>query len=77
MKSNFDYGAELLIGHLRYGTSGNYDKNTCHPFWRKSTWPARNLMLVGNFNITNTEQLNNKLIERGIHPFSALTPRRS
>ena len=68
VKSNFDYGAELLIGHLRYGTSGNYDKNTCHPFWRKSTWPARNLMLVGNFNITNTEQLNNKLIERGIHP---------
>ncbi len=68
VKSNFDYCAELLIGHLRYGTSGSYNKNTCHPFWRKSTWPARNLMVVGNFNITNTEELNARLIERGIHP---------
>ncbi len=68
VKSNFDYAAELLIGHLRYGTSGSYDRNTCHPFFRKSTWPARNLMLVGNFNITNTDELNRKLIERGVHP---------
>ena len=68
VKSNFDYAAELLIGHLRYGTSGSYDKNTCHPFARKSTWPARNLMLVGNFNITNTEELQKALIQRGIHP---------
>ncbi len=68
VKSNFDYAAELLIGHLRYGTSGSYQKSSCHPFFRKSTWPARNLMLVGNFNITNTEELNNDLIERGIHP---------
>lgn len=68
VKSNFDYAAELLIGHLRYGTSGSYDKNTCHPFARKSTWPARNLMLVGNFNITNTGELNEKLINYGVHP---------
>ncbi len=68
VKENFDYGAELLVGHLRYGTSGNYGISTCHPFYRKSTWPARNLMLVGNFNITNTAELNAKLIERGIHP---------
>ncbi len=68
VKSNFDYAAELLMGHLRYGTSGSYQKSSCHPFFRKSTWPARNLMLVGNFNITNTEELNNDLIERGIHP---------
>ena len=68
VKANFDYAAELLIGHLRYGTSGSYHKSSCHPFFRKSTWPARNLMLVGNFNITNTEELNNDLIERGIHP---------
>ena len=68
VKANFDYAAELLIGHLRYGTSGDNNKNACHPFFRKSTWPARNLMLVGNFNITNTEELNRDLIERGIHP---------
>ncbi len=68
VKDNFNYAAELLIGHLRYGTSGSYDKNACHPFARKSTWPARNLMLVGNFNITNSEELNQRLIEKGIHP---------
>ena len=65
VKSNFDYAAELLIGHLRYGTSGSYDKNTCHPFARKSTWPARNLMLVGNFNITNTEARNPPCFQHG------------
>ena len=68
VKENFDYAAELLIGHLRYGTSGSYDKRTCHPFFRKSTWPARNLMLVGNFNITNTSELNKRLVDKGIHP---------
>lgn len=68
IKDNFDYAAELLIGHLRYGTSGSYDKRTCHPFFRKSTWPARNLMLVGNFNITNTKILNERLVDKGIHP---------
>ena len=68
VKDNFDYAAELLIGHLRYGTSGSYDKCTCHPFFRKSTWPARNLLLVGNFNITNSDDLNKRLIERDVHP---------
>ncbi len=68
VKEHFEFGADLFIGHLRYGTSGNYDISTCHPFFRKSTWPARNLMVVGNFNITNTDVLNKKLIDRGIHP---------
>ncbi|MFI3291639.1 MAG: class II glutamine amidotransferase [Opitutales bacterium] len=68
VKENFDYAAELLIGHLRYGTSGKYDKSTCHPFCRKSTWPARNLMLAGNFSITNPEELNQRLVDRGVHP---------
>ncbi|MBR6389473.1 MAG: amidophosphoribosyltransferase [Opitutales bacterium] len=69
VKENFDFCAELLIGHLRYGTSGTSDdKSLCHPFFRKSTWPSRNLMLVGNFNITNADALNKKLIERGTHP---------
>jgi len=68
VKENFDYAAELLLGHLRYGTGGTYDKSTCHPFFRKSTWPARNLMLAGNFSITNADELNKKLIERGVYP---------
>ncbi len=68
VKENFDYGAELLIGHLRYGCGGDYGVSTCQPFFRKSTWPARNLMLVGNFSITNTDELNQRLIDRGIHP---------
>lgn len=69
VKENFDFCAELMIGHLRYGTSGqNDDKALCHPFFRKSTWPSRNVMLVGNFNITNTDELNKRLIERGTHP---------
>ena len=68
LKDNFDYAAELLLGHLRYGTSGRYEKATCHPFCRKSTWPARNVMLAGNFSITNPEELNQRLVERGVHP---------
>lgn len=75
VKANFDYGAELLIGHLRYGTGGSYSKSSCHPFFRKSTWPARNLMLLGNFGITNSDELTKKLVERGIHPVvNAHTP---
>ena len=75
VKANFDYGAELLIGHLRYGTGGSYSKSSCHPFFRKSTWPARNLMLLGNFGITNSDELTKKLVERGIHPvINANTP---
>ena len=68
VKSNFDYEAEVLMGHLRYGTSGSYNKNSCHPFVRKSTWPARNLMVVGNFNITNTRELTQQLVDFGVHP---------
>ncbi len=68
VKDHFEFGAEALLGHLRYGTSGSYDKSTCHPYFRRSTWPTRNLMLAGNFNLTNTEQLNEQLIARGAHP---------
>ncbi len=68
VKSNFDYAAELLIGHLRYGTGGNNSKHACHPFFRRSTWPARNLMMLGNFSITNSDELQQRIIEHGIHP---------
>ncbi len=68
IKEHFDYGGELLLGHLRYGTSGAYGATTCHPYFRKSNWPGKNLMVAGNFNLTNVEQLNQKLVERGQHP---------
>ncbi len=68
VKEHFDYGAELLMGHLRYGTSGSYEAATCHPFLRQSNWPTRSLMLAGNFTITNEKELNQTLINRGQHP---------
>ncbi|MDR1817930.1 MAG: amidophosphoribosyltransferase [Puniceicoccales bacterium] len=69
-KRKFDFGGELLLGHLRYGTSGGREAETsaCHPFYRKSIWQTRNLMLAGNFNITNSGTLNRNLIQRGAHP---------
>ncbi len=68
IKEQFEFGGEVLMGHLRYGTSGSYDKSTCHPYFRKSSWKTRNLMICGNFNITNTDELNRQLIDRGVHP---------
>ncbi len=68
VKEQFDFGGEVLMGHLRYGTSGSYDKSVCHPYFRKSSWKTRNLMVCGNFNLTNTEELNRQLIDRGVHP---------
>lgn len=68
VKEHFDFGAEVMLGHLRYGTSGSYSKANCHPYFRKSNWPTKCLIVCGNFNMTNTDQLNAKLIERGQHP---------
>jgi amidophosphoribosyltransferase len=68
VKRRFDFGGELLLGHLRYGTSGGYNLSACHPFFRRSPWPTRNLALCGNFNLTNTGELNQSLIAIGQHP---------
>jgi len=67
VKRHFDFGGEVLLGHLRYGTSGNFDSVSCHPYARKSIWPTRNLLVAGNFNLTNTSDLNASLTERGAH----------
>ena len=67
VKRHFDFGGELLLGHLRYGTSGNFDSVSCHPYARKSIWPTRNLLVAGNFNLTNTAELNASLTQRGAH----------
>ena len=68
VKQNFNFGGEVLLGHLRYGTSGVYSIANCHPFVRRSNWPTKNLMLAGNFTITNEKEINNNLINRGQHP---------
>ncbi len=71
VKQHFEFGAEVLMGHLRYGTSGGYSSASCHPFFRRSPWPTRNLALCGNFNMTNTTELNDSLIAIGQHPIFA------
>ena len=71
VKKHFDFGAELYLGHLRYGTSGGYGVSACHPYFRRSSWPTRNLALCGNFNLTNTRELNASLIAIGQHPIFA------
>lgn len=68
VKQHFDFGGEVLLGHLRYGTSGMYSVKNCHPFVRQSNWPTKNLMLAGNFTITNEKTINDNLINRGQHP---------
>lgn len=68
VKARFDFGGEILLGHLRYGTSGEFDEGSCHPYLRRSNWPTRTLMLMGNFNMTNAAALNHVLIQRGQHP---------
>lgn len=71
VKKHFDFGGELFVGHLRYGTSGGYSMSSCHPYFRRSSWPTRNLALCGNFNMTNTAELNETLIALGQHPIFA------
>lgn len=62
------YGGEVLLGHLRYGTYGGSASNLCHPFIRENNWMTRNLMLAGNFNMTNVDELFQLLIDLGQHP---------
>ena len=64
----FDFGGEVLMGHLRYGTSGEFEEGSCHPFLRRSNWETRSLMVLGNFNMANAPELNRKLVDRGQHP---------
>ncbi len=68
VKRHFDFGGENLLGHLRYGTSGLFEEGSCHPYVRRSNWPTKSLMVLGNFNMTNASELNQHLIERGQHP---------
>ncbi len=68
LRKNYPYAGELLLGHLRYGTYGGNSIENIHPFLRQNNWMTRNLMLAGNYNITNTEQLFRNLIDLGQQP---------
>jgi amidophosphoribosyltransferase len=68
LKKHYPYAGELFVGHLRYGTYGGNSLENQHPFLRQNNWMARNLMLAGNYNITNTEELFQQLIQLGQQP---------
>jgi amidophosphoribosyltransferase len=68
LKHNKPYMGELLLGHLRYGTHGDNSIETCHPFLRQNNWINRNLILAGNFNLTNVDELFDELLELGQYP---------
>jgi amidophosphoribosyltransferase len=67
-KENIPYLGELFLGHVRYGTFGKNSIESVHPFLRQSNWMHRNLILAGNFNMTNVKELFQNLIELGQHP---------
>lgn len=68
IKQNIPYAGEVLLGHLRYGTYGDDTIERVHPFHRQNNWISRNLLLAGNFNMTNVDELFQELIELGQYP---------
>src|SRR5690606_33475964 len=68
LQENVAFTGELWLGHLRYGTHGANEIENCHPMLRQSNWRSRNLVMAGNFNMTNVDQLFEKLISLGQHP---------
>lgn len=67
-KKNIPYIGELLLGHVRYGTFGKNSIESVHPFLRQNNWMHRNLIVAGNFNLTNVHELFNNLVQLGQHP---------
>lgn len=67
-KKHIPYIGELFLGHVRYGTFGKNSIESVHPFLRQNNWMHRNLIVAGNFNMTNVHQLFNNLVELGQHP---------
>jgi amidophosphoribosyltransferase len=68
LKKNIDFTGELFLGHLRYGTYGGHNIENVHPVLRENNWMTRSLVLAGNFNMTNVDELFNQLIELGQYP---------
>lgn len=68
MKSQVPYVGEVALGHVRYGTFGKNSIESVHPFLRQNNWMHRNLIVAGNFNMTNVKDLFDSLVELGQHP---------
>lgn len=68
LKNNVPFVGELMLGHLRYGTHDTNTIESVHPFIRQNNWITRNLILAGNFNLTNVDELFNELLSYGQHP---------
>ncbi len=68
LKANYGFTGELFLGHLRYGTFGKNSIESCHPFLRQNNWMTRNLVVAGNFNLTNVDELFDILKNIGQHP---------
>ena len=68
LKKNVGFTGELFLGHLRYGTFGRNSIESCHPFLRQNNWITRNLVVAGNFNLTNVDELFDVLLHVGQHP---------
>ena len=67
-KENLPFAGELYLGHLRYGTFGNNSIDYVHPVMRENNWRSRNLVLAGNFNLTNVDEIFQSLFDLGQHP---------
>ena len=68
LKKHVSFTGELFLGHLRYGTFGRNSIESCHPFLRQNNWITRNLVIAGNFNLTNVDELFDVLVNVGQHP---------
>jgi amidophosphoribosyltransferase len=68
LKENYAFTGEVFLGHLRYGTYGGNSIENCHPFLRQNNWMTRNLVVAGNFNMTNVDELFELLVALGQHP---------
>lgn len=68
LKANYGFTGELFLGHLRYGTFGKNSIESIHPFLRQNNWMTRNLVVAGNFNLTNVDELFSQLVDLGQYP---------
>jgi amidophosphoribosyltransferase len=68
IRENIPFACDMYLGHLRYGTYGNYNIDNVHPVSRENNWKSRNLVLAGNFNLTNVGEVFGSLIELGQNP---------
>ncbi|MDX9725749.1 MAG: amidophosphoribosyltransferase [Bacteroidales bacterium] len=68
IRTNVPFACDVYLGHLRYGTFGNYNIDYVHPVSRENNWKSRNLVMAGNFNLTNVGEIFNNLLDLGQTP---------